>query len=230
MKNNSLPRFDDDSIEVPIRAPRIKDPGLRGHMPFTSEGTLVDLSPEGAGFETSDLLPLAHSYQFAVTSGDETLDGSGEICWHRLAALTGGSGSDTIPVYRCGLRFVGDEQTRRRFLARHATGENGVREPPRYTLQNAPPVEISVQCPFEVASLSRTGMLIDIDLLPAQGTELELVVDLPSGPTRVVGQVVDNYRTRAGSRPRTQLALHFSEYGTDLAAIESYMDEQLRPR
>lgn len=205
--------FLNESIELDLpRGPRLDNPRLMGVLPYRTEARLVDMSVTGVGLETFRLLPIKHRYRIEVGGERPDLRLEGQLMWNKLQALQRNPKGETAPLYRCGLQFESSsDQSRRvqRFLNSRAGQPNGGRKPPRFFLRGDRDAMMITPCPFEVRSISESGALLEIDLLPDPGSRVDLLMDLPSGPSYLAAEVIEILRTPTEDKTRTQLAVRF---------------------
>ena len=225
--------FLEESIELPMpRAPRLRNPQLRGVLPYRSQARLVDLSVTGIGIETFRLLPLRHHCRVELSDHPNvSLRLEGKLRWKRLQALEPNPKGETAPLYRCGLSLDEDGNDRKQILSYicdFADKPHGVRKPPRFLLRQPEEIDVMTPCPFEVSSISSSGALLDIDLSPDLGSKVDLLMDLPDGPTRVAAEVIDVLRQQQGDGTKTQLAVRFLDQDTsDRASVMAFVEKSL---
>ena len=225
-----LPDFLEESIELPMpRAPRLRNPQLRGVLPYRSQARLVDLSVSGIGIETFRLLPLRHHCRVELAEHPNvSLRLEGQLRWKKLQALESNPRGETAPLYRCGLSLDREGNDRKKilsYISDFADKPHGVRQPPRFLLRQPEAVDVMTPCPFDVHSISSSGALLDIDLSPELGSRVELLMDLPDGPSHLRAEVVDLIRRRDGDRAKTQLAVRFLDHDTsDRASLMAFVE------
>lgn len=224
-----------DSTEIPTRRhPRYAPRGLRGRMAFATQAKVVDLSLGGIGLETLDRLALRHVYSIDLDDDvrGERLHLEGQAVWHQVSSLVRTDDGQAIPIYRSGLAFRDDvtaAEKLRSYLETNAISARGDREPPRYHIRNRAPLMLATECPFDIHTISLAGMLVDVELLPAPGSSVDLMVDLPGGELEVRARVVGVFHPpREQPEIRTKLALRFEDLPPPLAArLREYLSRQI---
>lgn len=68
--------------------------------------TILDLSTEGLGLETSSWLSVGRTYRVRLTGEKQEFSLSGTVAWCALSMTSRGAGGEKAPVYRAGLRFT----------------------------------------------------------------------------------------------------------------------------
>jgi hypothetical protein len=232
-KTIDFPDFLEESIELPMpRAPRLRNPKLTGVLPYRSAARLVDLSVAGVGIETFRLLPLHHHCRVELADHPNVrLRLEGTLRWKRLQSLEPNASGETAPLYRCGLSLDQEENDRiqiQSYLNDFAGEPNGSRKPPRFFLKQREAIQVMTPCPFEVRSISSSGALLDIDLSPDLGAKIDLLMDLPDGPSHVAAEVVDVLRRPNSEGTKTQLAVRFLDHEPgDRGSVKKFVESAL---
>ncbi len=227
----------DDSLVLPIRDERLPAAGLRGSLPLTAAGTLVDLSLEGLGLDTSEALPVGESYRLDLNCQGDQLTIDGTLRWQQLSALDTGIDGQQLPRYRTGIQLPPSTSERRsvsRFLDRHAGPQNGERVPPRWHLRRPAVLALQAEFPFEVSTVSRSGMLIDVPVRLGPGEPVELALVLPeeakrdTDRLRVQAETVEAHLLRTDGGAERRLALRFVQRGEGYARLRAWIDHRLQ--
>ncbi len=221
------PRLElEDSTVLPVRRhARYAEVEWGGHLPLRTQARLVDLSLEGVGIETREPMPLRRTCWVSLR-GRDTLALRGEPVWQQVSQIARTTaGSD--PLYRGGVRLEVSAPQRaalERFLTAHEAQQHTRREPPRYRLRVAPELDLAIEHRFQIETMSRSGMLIELDSRPLHASTVDVVVDAPDGPLGLRARVVDVFRAGQAPDPRMRLALAFDDVTPEtLARLDRFL-------
>jgi hypothetical protein len=144
--------------------------------------------------ETSSWLAVGRSYTVRIGQGDATIALTGDVVWCRLVRTERLARGESRAVYRAGVRFSNlDEEAHRLhgFLEEKAVVEVDRRLQGRFRLRREEAVNVCFERDFRVASLSRTEVVLEADLLLEVGSryDIELSGDDPDEPVRATVRV-----------------------------------------
>jgi hypothetical protein len=224
----------DEADVVPPRRrhPRYSDPGLGGRMSLRARARIVDLSTAGIGLESLVPLPLDRDCLVRLADDREGLAVPGRSRWQKVARVARSPKGDSHVVYRSGVQFKSGSSRESRlydFIDRNAGRPNGTRTPPRYELRDDQPASIEAVFPFEVRTLSRSGMRIRLDRFESPGPFVDLVLEMPEGDLPIRGRIVNSQQSW-GERPKLELGIEFARLSEQQTrALESFLAGASRP-
>ncbi len=212
--------------------PRHEVTGVRGSFLFTTGARVVNLSADGLALESSHALRVGRTYRLQLAHGERDLDLEGTVVWCSLVRTRGGERGEVQPVYHAGVRF--DELLGARadgladFIKGHAVVSLEKRLSGRFRLRSGGAAAVDHRARFEVHKLSRSGMLIEADVVPDPDGTLEVEMRLASGLFTGQARIVHVRRleTQEGAS-RAEIGLEFGELDEGpAAALAAFLDDQ----
>ena len=218
------------------RHPRYDVQGIGGKLRYDMNARVLNLSVDGMALETSSWLHVGKDYHLKVGSGDDYLGLEGRVVWCHLVgsrSRAGNGGGAGGPVYQAGVHFgeALSEQARRLLSFVRRAGVVGVasRVFGRFKVRQEESVDVAFEHDFELRRISRSGMLLEADLLPEVGSRFTLELDTPAGafsPTVVVRSLEQSFGP--GGEPTTGIGVEFHQLGDDdRALLEQLIDQQI---
>lgn len=204
--------------------------GIDGTLVLNFAARVLDLSLTGLRLSTNVALRSGTRYALRVRSAtdDHELRFEATVRWCRLVGTESNAGGEVLAVYHAGLDFRDqlDQQARAllSFIEAHVVVELERRIAGRFTVETDTVLEIGARGDFVARRLSRTGMLIETELVPERGARLELEVRHERHPWRAIARVA--HIVERGER--TELGIEFLELdGQAVSAVEAVIEEQL---
>ncbi len=236
----------DDTSELPLgRPPRLVAPGIDASVAIMTMATFVDLSQGGVGLETNIALQLGQRYNVLVEDKDFAI--TGRTVWMRLGEIRESANGEFEALYRAGIEFDAERAVEMRSRLAEWLSANGVAaqdEPPtsedpsppsdrrrqeRFRLDDAVPRLVSARFDLEIALLSLSGLIAEMDQAIEPGVLASIRLDLPDGPLLVPAQAVAVRRPDAVSRPK--VAFEFTSIGEESEArLEDFLRTRIRSR
>jgi c-di-GMP-binding flagellar brake protein YcgR len=196
---------------------------------------ILNMSLTGMAVETGTQMRLGRSYSLTLRHADDfVLRLSGAVIWCHLRGLRKAETGETTSVYHAGFRFeeVLTEKAEElaRFLEATAIIALDTRISGRFKLKLTEPVDLATDYRFVVKTISASGILIEADSAPPEGTVFDMEIHLRGAVLQTKGRVV-HVRERAeatGSRA-AEVGIEFVETAeTDRHAIEEFIARQLQ--
>ncbi len=219
------------------RHPRYEVEDVRGRLRATLEGEVINLSVRGMALRTRSWLSPGRTYTLKLEAGDRTISLEGTVARCRLAAP--GAGTEGGTVYEAGIEFEGvvsgaaeevlqviEERSTTR-LERRAFGRFKLRDEDGLRLETTPE--------FEVRKVSRSGMLIESDYVPAPEERTDAEIRLEDRTLRAELRVAYVHRIdRTGDGPRAEIGVEILDMPEEdraayTAMIDRMVAEQDRP-
>ena len=233
----------DDTSELPLgRAPRTADPGIEASVAIMTLATFVDLSQGGVGIETNIALQLGQRYSVLVEDKDLSL--TGRTVWMKLGDIRENANGEFEAIYRAGIEFETEKAEEMRGKlegwlklnavapadAPGATGDTdpGVerRRQERFRLDDAVPRLVSARFHLDIALLSLSGLIAEMDQAIEPGVLASVKLELPDGPLHVPAQAVAVRRPDADTPPK--VAFEFTSIGEECEArLEDFIRSRL---
>jgi len=162
------------------RHPRYEVDDVRGRLRATLEGEVFNLSVRGMALRTESWLSPGRTYTLKLVSGDREISLTGTVARCRLASP--GLGSESAAVYEAGFEFedVVSEQAEEVLQLIVARGISHVEREAfgHFTLRDDQGLVLETTPEFVVRKLSRSGLLIESEYVPAPEEHLEAEIRL----------------------------------------------------
>jgi hypothetical protein len=204
--------------------------GIEGTLVLNFEARVLNLSLTGLQLSTSTALRSGTRYALRVPSPQGELRFHATVRWCRLTGTEKNARDEFVPVYHAGLDFRDelDQQAREllSFIESHVVVELERRLAGRFTVSEDTSLEIGARGDFVARRLSRSGMLIETDLVPEKGALLSLEVRHDRHPWKAGARVA-----YVGTRPNgegAELGIEFVDLSAPaVIAVEAVIEEVL---
>lgn len=216
------------------RHPRHPVDDVKGTLHFTSGAKIINMSLTGVAVETDTQARVGRSYSLTLKHGtDFVLKLLGTVVWCHLRGIRKTDGGDTRSVYHAGFRFddilTEKAQELTRFLEATAIIALDTRISGRFKLKLTEPVDLDTEYPFVVKTISASGLLLETETAPPEGSIFDMEFHLRGAVLQTSGRIV---HAREVSDPKTgritQIGVEFVESAeADRRAIEDFIARQL---
>jgi hypothetical protein len=217
------------------RHPRHPVNDVKGTLHISTGAKIINMSVTGMAVETDTQMRVGRSYSVTLKHGaDFVLKLSGTVVWCHLRGIRKTDAGDTRSVYHAGFRFedvlTEKAQELTRFLEATAIIALDTRISGRFKLKLTEPVDLDTEYQFVVKTISASGLLLEAETAPPEGTIFDMEIHLHGAELQTKGRIV---HTREVSDPGagriTQVGVEFLETAeTDRRAIEEFIAHQLQ--
>ena len=216
------------------RHPRHQVNDVKGTLHFSSGAKIINMSLTGLAVETDTQMRVGRSYSLALKhANDFVLRLSGTVVWCHLRGIRKTDGGETKSVYHAGFRFedilTEKAQELTRFLEATAIIALDTRISGRFKLKLTEPVDLDTEYPFVVKTISASGLLLETETAPPEGTIFDMEVHLHGVVLQTRGRIVHAREVNDPKTGRiTQIGVEFAESAeADRRAIEEFIARQL---
>lgn len=221
------------SSEPPRRERRLRRrhglEDVRGHLLFSYQCRILNLSSGGLAVESATPLAPGRSYTLKVEHDGRQISLSGSVAWCRLQGTRRAEGGDSVPVYAAGIE-LGDDTPAQAVEVLPLLEERGVIQLERrlsgHLVPRGAAGEAAPPATVVVRRLSRSGLVVDAPFFPEAGDLLDLWIGLGDGGLALTGRVrrVRRASPRDG-QPWAELTVEYADVG---AADRERLDRLLR--
>lgn len=192
------------------RHPRYEVEDVRGRLRATLEGEVINLSVRGMALRTRSWLSPGRTYTLKLEAGDRTISLEGTVARCRLAPPRSGSEGET--VYEAGIEFEGvvsdAAEEVLRVIEERSTTRLERRAFGRFKLRDEDGLRLETTPEFEVRKVSRSGLLIVSDYVPAPEERIDAEIRLEDRALRAQLRVAYVHRIgRTGDGPRAEIGV-----------------------
>jgi hypothetical protein len=216
------------------RHPRHQVNDVEGTLHFSSGAKIINMSLTGMAVETDTQMRVGRSYSLTLKHGaDFVLRLSGAVVWCHLRGIRKTDGGETKSVYHAGFRFedvlTEKAQELTRFLEATAIIALDTRISGRFKLKLTEPVDLDTEYPFVVKTISASGLLLETETTPPEGTIFDMEVRLHGVVLETRGRIVHTREVTDPKKGRvTQIGVEFVESAeAERRAIEDFIAQQL---
>jgi PilZ domain len=216
------------------RHPRHAVNDVKGTLHISTGAKVINMSVTGMAIETDTQMRVGRAYSVTLKHGaDFVLKLQGTVVWCHLRGIRKTEAGDTRSVYHAGFRFedilTEKAQELARFLEATAIIALDTRISGRFKLKLTEPVDIDTEYPFVVKTISASGLLLETETSPPEGTFFDMEIHLHGAVLQTKGRIV---HTREVSDPAagrsTQVGVEFVDTAKeDRHAIEEFIAHQL---
>lgn len=209
------------------RFKRYEVQGIPGTLVLNFEARVLNLSLTGLSLATHSPLRAGTRYALRVPRNGE-LRFNATVRWCRLVGTEKNSREEVVPVYHAGLDFRDDLDAHARellsFIESHVVVELERRLAGRFTVSEDTALDIGARGDFVARRLSRSGMLIETDIVPESGAVLQLEVRHERHPWKTGARVA--YVAPATGGEKAQIGIEFLDLSEPAAdAVEKVIEE-----
>ena len=204
--------------------------GIEGTLVLNFEAKVINLSLTGLQLSTETALHSGTRYFLRVPSTGGDLRFHATVRWCRLVGTEKNARDEVVPVYHAGLDFRDelDQQAREllSFIESHVVVELERRLAGRFTVSADTALEIGARGEFVARRLSRSGMLIQTDVVPEKGALLSLEVRHERHPWKTGARVA--YVSPNADGAGAELGIEFVDLSPPAAtAVDAVIEEVL---
>jgi hypothetical protein len=217
------------------RHPRHQVNDVKGTLHISAGAKIINMSLTGLAVETDTQMRVGRSYSLTLKHGsDFVLRLAGTVVWCHLRGIRKTDGGETRSVYHAGFRFedILTEKAKEltRFLEATAIIALDTRISGRFKLKLTEPVDLDTEYPFVVKTISASGLLLETETAPPEGTTFEMEVHLHGAVLQARGRIVHSREVNSPKSGRiTQIGVEFVDSAeTDRRAIEEFIARQLQ--
>jgi hypothetical protein len=217
------------------RHPRHPVNDVKGMLHFSTGAKILNKSVTGMAVETDTQMRVGRSYSVTLKHGvDFVLKLAGTVVWCHLRGIRKTDAGDTRSVYHAGFRFedvlTEKAQELTRFLEATAIIALDTRISGRFKLKLTEPVDLDSEYAFVVKTISASGLLLETEAAPPEGTVFDMEIHLHGATLQTKGRIVHTRDVNeAASGRKTQIGVEFVETAeTDRRAIEEFIARQLQ--
>jgi hypothetical protein len=217
------------------RHPRHQVNDVKGTLHISAGAKIINMSLTGLAVETDTQMRVGRSYSLTLKHGtDFVLRLAGTVVWCHLRGIRKTDGGETRSVYHAGFRFedilTEKAQELTRFLEATAIIALDTRISGRFKLKLTEPVDLDTEYPFVVKTISASGLLLETETAPPEGTTFEMEVHLHGAVLQTRGRIVHSREINNPKSGRiTQIGVEFVDSAeTDRRAIEEFIARQLQ--
>jgi hypothetical protein len=216
------------------RHPRYEVEDVRGRLRTSVEGRVTNLSVQGMALRTRSWLSVGRSYTVKLEADGQEVSLTGTVARCRLAQPGRSQGEADGTMYEAGIEFddVVTEQAERLF---EVIADRGVtrlerRAHGRFTVVGAEPVSMEARPEFLVRKVSRSGMLIESEHVPALEDRLDAEIHAEDRVLKARLRVAYTHHIRnAEGRPAAEIGVELEEMPrADRQAYERMIDRVLK--
>lgn len=209
------------------RFKRYEVQGIQGTLVLNFEARVLNLSLTGLSLATHSPLRAGTRYALRVPRNGE-LRFNAMVRWCRLVGTEKNSREEVVPVYHAGLDFRDDLDQHARellsFIESHVVVELERRLAGRFTVSEDTALDIGARGDFVARRLSRSGMLIETDIVPESGAVLQIEVRHDRHPWKTGARVA--YVAPAEGGEKAQIGIEFLDLSEPAAdAVEKLIEE-----
>jgi hypothetical protein len=204
--------------------------GIEGTLVLNFEARVLNLSLTGLSLSTQTALRSGTRYTLRVPSRQGELRFHATVRWCRLVGTERNALDEVVPVYHAGLDFRDelDQQAREllSFIESHVVVELERRLAGRFTVSQDTALEIGARGDFVARRLSRSGMLIETELVPEKDALLKVEVRHDRHPWEARARVA--YVAAREGGEGAELGIEFLELSEPAAsAVQAVIEEVL---
>lgn len=211
------------------RAPRHDVEGVAGTLKLLSKAEILNISVTGMAARTSTHLRVGQTCDVRLEHGGRALRLPGTVVRAHLVSF-----GKTGPVYEIGFEFRDMLSDRAEELLT-LLGETAVvslenRVAGRYKLRDGPPANLDTSADLLVRKISTSGILVETDVRPESGQELELKLDLGTVAFRCRGRVawVEPQEAEGAEDSTARVGIEFLGLGTaERKTLEAFIADNL---
>ena len=205
--------------------------GVGGTLVLNYEAKVLNLSLTGLLVSTHVALRSGTRYALRVPDGgggDGVLRFEAVVQWCKLVGTEKNAAGEMGPLYHSGLDFRDQLDQRARelltFIEDHVVVDLERRIAGRFTVRQDTALDVGARGDFVARRLSRSGMLIETDLVPEPGARLELEVRHERHPWRASARVAHV----SAHGDKSELGIEFLDLDPPaIAAVEAIIEEVL---
>jgi c-di-GMP-binding flagellar brake protein YcgR len=208
---------------------------VKGTLHISTGARIINMSVTGMAVETDTQMRVGRSYSVTLKHGaDFVLRLSGTVVWCHLRGIRKTDAGDTRSVYHAGFRFENvlteKAQELTRFLEATAIIALDTRISGRFKLKITEPVDLDTEYAFVVKTISASGLLLETETAPPEGTVFDMEIHLHGAVLETRGRIVHAREVKDPAAGRkTQIGVEFVETSeTDQRAIEDFIAHQLQ--
>jgi len=226
---------DKPPIKERRRHPRHPVNDVKGTLHVSTGARIINMSVTGLAVETDMQMRVGRSYSLTLRHGaDFVLKLAGTVVWCHLRGVRKTESGETQSVYHAGFRFddtlteKAEELTR--FLEATAIIALDTRISGRFKLKLTEPVDLDTEYPFVVKTISASGLLLETETAPPEGTIFDMEVHLHGVVLETRGRIVHTREVTDPKKGRvTQIGVEFVESAeAERRAIEEFIAKQLQ--
>jgi hypothetical protein len=217
------------------RHPRHPVNDVKGTLHISTGARVINMSVTGMAIETDTQMRVGRAYSVTLKHGaDFVLKLSGMVVWCHLRGIRKTEAGETKSVYHAGFRFedvlTEKAQELTRFLEATAIIALDTRISGRFKLKLTEPVDLDTEYPFVVKTISASGLLLETETSPPEGTIFDMEIHLHGAVLQTKGRIVHTREVNDDAAGRSsQVGVEFVETGeTDRHAIEEFIAHQLQ--
>ena len=231
MSSGDLPPYYDVAVSSESdkrRHPRYEVDDVRGRLRATLEGEVFNLSVRGLALRTASWLSPGRTYTLKLVSGDREISLTGTVARCRLAGP--GLGAEGAPVYEAGIEFE-DVVSQQAEEVLQLIVDRGISHVEReafghFTLRDDQGLVLETTPEFLVRKLSRSGLLIESEYVPAAEEHLEAEIRLQDRALHAELRVAYVHQIQSvEGRPRAEIGVEIVDMpADDRAAYEGVIE------
>lgn len=213
------------------RHPRYEVEEVRGRLRATLEGEVINLSVRGMALRTRSWLSPGRTYTLKLEAKNRTISLEGTVARCRLAAP--GTGEEGGTLYEAGIEFEGvmseaAEQVLR-LIEERSTTRLERRAFGRFNLRDEDGLRLETTPEFEVRKVSRSGLLIESDYVPAPEERIDADIRMEDRTLHAELRVAYVHRIgRSGDDPRAEIGVEILDMPEeDRAAYVAMIDRMV---
>jgi hypothetical protein len=199
-------------------------------MLFSTDIDILNISMDGAAIATSQRLSIGREYAIKIRAGGDDLALRGSVVWSVLSHSRTHENGEVAPVYRAGIRFTNTltsaamqllsfiENNRSNPMEQRVLGV-------RFKVNQAEASALDFSCAYIVKKISLSGMLIETDASPRQGSLQDLEIMLNGMTVPVSGRIVYLNEVMVNDTARYDVGVEFvAMTEDDRGRLKIYLD------
>lgn len=207
---------------------------VQGTVVLKSDARVVNMSVAGMTLETNHGLRMGRPLSVTMGDSGRAMRLTGTIVRCQMVGTRVVGGGEVQPVFRAGLHLEGMlTDTAEEFLGfmrDHARIEVERRVFGRFKLYEGQSVTVESEQPFQVLTLSLSGMRVESNRAPQAGGRVELVLDLHGASVQARARVVavESSPARENEPPTQWIDLEFAPLADgERIALEEFIQREL---
>ncbi len=202
------------TFEEKRRYPRYDTDGLGGTLVFSVQAEVSNISLSGMAVEASSPFTVGQSYSVRLGTEPNCLHLNASTRWCELAHVSPDRGGSQLTRYRAGFSFddvlSGETARIRQFLESRIVLDVDERICGRLAPSAGHSIALESTCRFEVLKLSASGLLIETESCPAEGSLQILRLPLGEEEEQIQARVASVVQPGVqGRRLKHRLGLEF---------------------
>lgn len=206
---------------------------VHGSLLYSTNVRIIDISISGVKIESDRRLDVTKNYTIKIPRGDDVLKISGKVIWCILTKSLDAVNGEHMPVYHAGLEFPdvfsekGSDLVS--FLKNNVIVQLEERLFGRFKFNPKEPVNLNCEYDFLVKTLSRSGMLIETEVLADRNSNFIMELAIGGRKINFTGRVAHVKQIDGeGNRKIAHLGIQFIDLSVEAReTLEQFIKDEI---